>query len=201
MKKTIALVSVMSLAPVAFAQQATPAKQPAQAAPQAQAKTAQPAAPASADSKQTVVIQNTPDISTLKFVLATERRRVFEKAMNLSAFEKDPFWNIYAQWEKEGAANDEAAIKLLAGYAKDYATITDEQALKMVKASASNQQKVIALRSKYTNLLSKSVSGKVAARFYQVADYINTAVRLDALDNIPLIGMPAQAQQAQPSKK
>lgn len=202
MKHVFTFALVMAVGSSALAEQPTasaPARNQAKTvAPAAQAKT-QPAAaapakqqPATQEQSSQVVVVPTPNINTLKYVLATERRRIFEQAMGLAESEKDAFWTTYTQYEKERAQVDEAALKLVASYAKDFTTLTDAQALKLVRDTAAAQQRGIALRSKYTVQFSKNLSGKVAARFFQVSDYVDTAVRLDALDNIPLIGSVAQ---------
>jgi hypothetical protein len=45
----------------------------------------------------------------------------------------------------------------------------------------------IELRLKYADLLRKKMSGRVAARFFQIDDYVTTALRMNSLSGVPLV--------------
>jgi hypothetical protein len=136
----------------------------------------------------TIIVSPSLNTEEAKQILSMARRDVFQDEMNLTDQEKDAFWNIYAGYEKDRAALIDKQIQLLQEYSTDYSTITDEQAMRMVKQSADLQKKSIDLRAKYADQIGKKVNGKKGARFYQIDDYIATAVRLDVLDNIDFIG-------------
>jgi hypothetical protein len=144
---------------------------------------------ATAYTQDTAVIV-APSLNTeeAKQVLTMARRDVFQAAMTLTDQEKDAFWNVYANFERERAGLMDKQIQLLQEYSTNYSTVTDEQAMKMVKQSADLQKKGIDIRAKYADQIGKKVNGKQGARFYQIDDYIATAVRLDVLDNIDFIG-------------
>jgi hypothetical protein len=120
--------------------------------------------------------------------LSKARRDVFEQAMNLTDQEKDAFWNIYSNFERERAGLIDKTFQLLQEYATHYSTITDEQAMKTVKQTGDLQKKTIELRTKYADQIAKKVSGKQGARFFQIDDYLSSAVRLNWLDKIDFIG-------------
>jgi hypothetical protein len=121
-------------------------------------------------------------------VLSTARRDIIEATMDLTDAQKDSFWTIYDQYEKERAPSSERQIQLIQTYTTDFSTLTNDQMMKMVKEASSNQKRQIDLRTKYAEQMAKKVDPKVGARFYQIDDYITTAVRMDVLDNIPFVG-------------
>ena len=123
-----------------------------------------------------------------KQVLTTARRDIFEATMGLTDAQKDPFWNIYNEYEKDRAPVTEKTLQLVQQYTADFSTLTNEQLMKMMKDSSSNAKKQIDLRTKYAEQMCKKVDPKVGVRFFQIDDYITTAVRLDVLDNIPFVG-------------
>jgi hypothetical protein len=46
------------------------------------------------------------------------------------------------------------------------------------------------LRLKYADTLRRKMSGRVAARFFQIDDYVTTAMRMKLLSGIPLVAPP-----------
>jgi hypothetical protein len=128
------------------------------------------------------------NVERARQVLSGARRDIVEAAIDLTDTQKDPFWNIYNQYEKDRAPLTDRTVQLIRDYATNYSTLTNDQIMKMVKESSANQKRAIDLRTKYAEQMAKKVDPKVGARFYQVDDYITTAARLDVLDNIPFIG-------------
>jgi hypothetical protein len=49
----------------------------------------------------------------------------------------------------------------------------------------------VELRLKYAGVLRKKMSGRVAARFFQIDDYVTTAMRMNSLSGVPLV-MPGR---------
>jgi len=142
-----------------------------------------------AENVNVTVIQPVISPETMRYVLSTERRSIFETAMPLAEGKaRDTFWNIYTQYEKEKEGLDKRRMALLGDYVKKFNTVTNEQSMKMVKETADINIKALKLREKYSQRIGKEVSGILGARFWQVDNYIASAVQLGVLDNIPLMG-------------
>lgn len=122
----------------------------------------------------------------LRRALTEGRRKLFSAGMDLSPKEFEAFWGIYGDFEKEKEAIDQTRLAALKDLAAHYKTMTGAQALAVVAQSAEIQSKEIAVRKKYADLMGQKVSPAAGARFWQIDDYITTALRLDLLDNIPL---------------
>jgi len=137
---------------------------------------------------QETVIVPVIDAEQFKFALTKARREVFEAGMALTGADKDNFWNIYAEFEKEKKVLDEKRGALLKEYATKMDQLTNEQAVKLVNDFGATAQEEVKLRTKYTNMLAKKIPGTLAARFYQIDAYITTAMTFDLLDNMELIG-------------
>ena len=131
------------------------------------------------------------DIPRLQYVLTHDRKQVFEEGMILDARQKEPFWKIYHRFEKEKEQLDAKRLRFLGTYIARFPTLTDDDAIKIMKQSGRNQQAELELRQKYFNILSKKVSPVVAARFAQLDDIVGMTIRLAILGNVPLIGGPA----------
>jgi len=107
-----------------------------------------------------------------------------------SAAQKDAFWKLYDQYETQRKELGKQRIALLSQYADQYLTMTPVQADAWTT-------KVIALQKKTDNLIAvyygkvKLISdGLVATQFYQIENYILTAIRMQLLQNIPFVEKP-----------
>lgn len=135
-----------------------------------------------------VVVVPALDAEQFKFALTKARREVFDSGMALQGAQGEAFWNVYAEFEKEKKVIDEKRTALLKQYVTQKDQLTDAQAVKLVNDFANVAQDDIKLRVKYTNTLAKKLPGVLAARFYQIDSYITTAMTLDLLDNMKLVG-------------
>jgi hypothetical protein len=123
-----------------------------------------------------------------KQVLTSARRDIVELAMDLTPEQKEPFWSIYNEYEKERAPLTERTFKLIQDYTANFSTLTNDNLMKMMKEARDNNKRSIDLRYKYAEQMAKKVDPKVGVRFYEIDDYISTAARLDVLDSIPFVG-------------
>jgi hypothetical protein len=134
-----------------------------------------------------------PSLTRDPTLLTMARRDVFQKAMGLDDPQKDMFWNIYADYDRQRAEVTDQTLRLLRDYVTSYDTLTNEQATKMMDEAARIADKQVQLRRKYAHEISKKLGGRVGARFYQIDDYLSTAARLELLDQIPFVGDPQKS--------
>ena len=145
------------------------------------------------------VVRVTPalDMDQMEYILSHQREEVFERGMALvDSKQWDAFWRVYDEYEKEKEPLDAKRLRLLGSYVSKHATLTGDEATKLVKAVGENQQADLALRQKYFKILSKKLNPVAAARFVQLDDIVGTVVRLAILGNVPLIsGVTETAEQ------
>ena len=142
------------------------------------------------------VVRIRPNLDTekLQYVLSTERKQVFERNMNLNEEQSEIFWGVYHRYEKEKEQLEKNRLRLLGTYIEKYATLTNDDVMKIVKQSGENQRADLALRQKYFHIYSKKLDPMTAARFLQLDDIVGMVTRLAILGNLPLIGeVPAAA--------
>jgi hypothetical protein len=136
------------------------------------------------------------DTEEMQYVLSHEREDVFKKGMQLEAKQSEVFWSVYHQYEKEKQQLDAKQLRLLGTYINKFSTLSNDEAVTLVKQSGSNLQNDLALRQKYFKILSKKLNPIVAARFVQLDDLIGMVTRLAILGNLPLIGTSVSQQPA-----
>jgi hypothetical protein len=128
------------------------------------------------------------DAEKLQYILSTERKQVFERNMNLNEEQSEVFWGVYHRYEKEKEQLEKNRLRLLGTYIEKYATLTNDDVMKIVKQSGENQRADLALRQKYFHIYSKKLDPMAAARFLQLDDIVGMVTRLAILGNLPLIG-------------
>jgi hypothetical protein len=126
------------------------------------------------------------DQQMLQKALTESRRKLFSAGMDLTPAQFETFWAVYGDFEKEKNALDGVRIAIVKKVAERVGKASGDEALGLVAESADLQQKEITLRKKYADILAAKVSPAAGVRFWQIDDYITTALRLDLLDNIPL---------------
>jgi hypothetical protein len=132
------------------------------------------------------------DQDTYRFAVAEERRNVFSANIGLGAEERMRFWSIYDEFEKEREPLEKERFSLLTRYAQSYVSLSDDAAFALVSAAGKLQLQEVQLRLKYADTLRRKMSGRVAARFFQIDDYVTTALRANSLGGVPLTAPPAR---------
>jgi hypothetical protein len=146
------------------------------------------------------------DMDQMKYILSHQREEIFQRGMALESKQWKVFWGVYDEFDKEKGQLDAKRLRLLGTFVNKNATLTGEEATKLIKASVENQQQDLALRQKYFEILSKQLNPLAAARFAQLDDIIGMVTRLAILGNAPLFsgvsgaaGEPAGSPEPSPT--
>jgi hypothetical protein len=130
---------------------------------------------------------NKEEIDLFQAAFGMDKKAVVADFVKPSDAQKAAFWKLYDEYETQRKDLGKQRIALLQEYAETYTTMTGVQADAWTK-------KVIELQKKTDNLIAtyygkvKGVSdGLVATQFYQIENYILTAIRMQVLDNVPFI--------------
>ncbi len=114
-----------------------------------------------------------------------------KKAMVLGFMDNEDdtaFWMIYDEYESERKILGKKRLDLLADYVNNYEDMTDEKAEELMKQIMKQKKSLDKLIDKYYKKTKKTSGVKDAAQFYQIENYILSAIRLQILDSIPFIG-------------
>jgi len=151
----------------------------------------------------TAVAQKT-EAELVRSAFQLEKKALVADYLQMSNDEAEKFWPIYNQYEEQRIDAFTRRLKLVEAYLFNIEKgtrrlklveaylfniekgIAEVHADEMVKESAAIQKKELELRQKYYKLIKKSISLPVAARFYQVEDAINVAVRNELYGNLPV---------------
>jgi hypothetical protein len=130
---------------------------------------------------------NKEEVDLIQAAFGMDKKVVVADFVKPSAAQKDAFWKLYDEYETQRKELGKQRVELLKQYADQYLTMTSEQADAWTK-------KVIDLQKKTDNLIVtyygkvKTVSdGIVATQFYQIENYILTAIRAEILEAVPFL--------------
>lgn len=131
---------------------------------------------------------NSEEIDLVQAAFGMEKKVVVANFVQLNEFQEAPFWLLYEQYEVARKENGKKRIQLLEQYAAQYNTMTDEQAeewmKEVIKLSAATEKLIVT----YYKKIKKDTSPIVATQFYQIENYILTAIRMEILEAVPFLG-------------
>lgn len=129
----------------------------------------------------------TDEVALLQSVYGMQKRDIVAKYMEVSEAQSTTFWSLYEEYEVARKAIGTKRANNIMEYAKNYENITDENVAKMVKSSFEVNKEFNALWEKTYKKMVKALNAKTAAKFYQLELYLETMVRTELSENIPMI--------------
>lgn len=132
--------------------------------------------------------QGDVDMQKLNQAVTRTRRDLFASGMSgMTPQQLEAFWGVYADFEKEKDSLTSARMNLLKQYTDGFATLSDDDIVKMVAAASDLQKQSTDLRLKYFGILNKKIGAKAAGRFAHIDNYLTTLSLLAILDNMPAL--------------
>jgi len=119
--------------------------------------------------------------------IQAERQAILAANLELSEKESAIFWPLYEEYRNalESAVN--TRVELLNQYFASYETLTDQEATALLEKHLAWEKGVLKVRSTYAKKMSKALSGKTVARFYQIENKMDIIVEYELAGKIPLI--------------
>lgn len=129
-------------------------------------------------------------LSLMRAHLRMDKHEFVKAAMNLSDKDSEKFWSLYHQYEADLMKLNDKKLKLIQDYAADFNTMTEDKAGKLAKTAFELQKDRTSLLESYYKKVAKATSNRVAVRFAQVENVVNSAFDVNLGTSIPL--MPKQ---------
>jgi len=133
---------------------------------------------------------NQNEIDLMQAAMGMQKQEAVAQFVHPADAQKDAFWKLYDEYEVSRKINGQTRIKLLEQYAAQYKTMTNEQAEAWMKEVIKLQQATDKLIVTYYDKIKKVTSPLVATQFYQIENFILSAVRAELLDEIPFVNNP-----------
>ena len=128
------------------------------------------------------------DLAMVQASFGKDKKQIVQQYMQFSPADSVKFWPVYDQFEKERQALGVERYGIIENYAKQYATLNDDQATKLAQSTFANDGKYNDLYKNYFPKFAKAVGGLTSAKFFQLESYIQNTIRLGIQEEIPFIG-------------
>jgi hypothetical protein len=129
----------------------------------------------------------TDELELIRVIVEAERKVVVATNMNLSDAESEAFWPVYNEFETAVRSVNDKRVKILTELARNFETLTDEQAVDLLEEHFKFQQERVKVRKSYMKKFKKVLSGKQLARFYQIDGKIDTIIDFDIARAVRLV--------------
>jgi hypothetical protein len=133
---------------------------------------------------------NKEEVDLLQAAFGMDKKAIVTDFVKPSATQKDAFWKLYDEYETQRKELGRQRIALLAQYADQYLTMTAVQADAWTIKVIELQKKTDGLIVVYYGKVKAISDGLVATQFYQIENYILTAIRMELLKRVPFVYKP-----------
>ena len=164
---TAGLVAAFFLAPNIFAQQKSPATQPAKT-----------------DSKE---MNLRAYVELLRTDVKAKKVLIYTDIMQFSDEQAAKFWPIYNEYDLELQKLNDQKLAGIQDYANNYGSITDEKADQLANLALELENKRNALKKTYYGKVRDQLGGIVAARFLQVENQLLMVIDLQIASSLPIV--------------
>jgi hypothetical protein len=127
------------------------------------------------------------DIDLLRKDVRSQKKQIIAANLQLTDKEAEKFWPLYDQYTAELVKINDAKYGALKDYATNYTTLTDDQALGLVRKPIGVDESVAQLRLKYIPIFSKVISGKKTALFFQMDRRLVMLIDLQLSSQVPMV--------------
>jgi len=142
---------------------------------------------ASAQTETATGVEIEKDLALLRRNLRGEKKKVIALNVPLTETEATKFWPVYDQYAAEMSKHYDEFYAIIKDYAANQKTLTDAQALGMIKRWSDIQVELAQTRQKYVPLVEKVLQGKKAALFFQIDRRLYELMDLQVASQVPLV--------------
>jgi hypothetical protein len=128
-----------------------------------------------------------PAIKMLRAEVGQDRRDIVAAAMLLTPSEGQIFWPLYDQYRAERHQLGDRKVRLITDFIANRDTMSEEQATKLTADALSIEKKKISIKEDYVAKMSKVLSARTVARFFQIDNKLDAVVDAALAGRVPLI--------------
>ena len=126
-------------------------------------------------------------IAELRTEAGRDRREIVKANMLLTDSEATTFWPLYGQYRTERIALGDRKVKLITDYIANRDAMSEDQATALTKEYFSIDQDKLDLKQKYVKKMSKVLSARTVARYFQIDQKLDAIVDMELAARVPLI--------------
>jgi hypothetical protein len=128
-----------------------------------------------------------PAIAELRQETGQDRRVIVKLNMLLTQSEGDIFWPLYDQYRAARDKLGDRKVRLITDFAARRDSMSEEEAKRLTKEFLAIEKQKLAIKESYVAKMSKVLSARTVARFFQIDQKLDATVDLALAAQIPLI--------------
>jgi hypothetical protein len=127
------------------------------------------------------------NVALMRQDLRSQKKQLIAANLQLTDAEATKFWPVYDQYSAELTKLGDQKYALIKEYGMGYGTLTNEQALGLIKRSLALDEQIAQLRNKYVPIFNQVIPGTKTATFFQLDRRISALIDLKVASQIPLV--------------
>jgi hypothetical protein len=130
---------------------------------------------------------NSDEMQMFQSLFGMAKKEIVTEYVKVEGPKNDVFWKLYDEYESHRKQLGQKRFVVLNNYVKNYTKLTaaeTDEIMEDIILLTTSQDKLIA---KYYNKIKNATSISTAAQFYQIEWYLQSQVRTNILENIPMI--------------
>ena len=136
-----------------------------------------------------VLAQDKPT-TTMQIVrekIQADKKLLVAVNMGLTEKETQAFWPVYESYQKDLGLLNGRTLALIQDFAKNYQTMSDETAKKLVGEYLAIEGDRVTLKQSYLPKLRQALPEKKVARYLQIENKVEAVIRYELAEGIPLV--------------
>jgi len=114
------------------------------------------------------------------------KKLVVAENMDLSDSEKQAFWTVYEDYQKDLGKLYERTASLIEEFAVNFENLSDDKASEFLDTYLKIEADEVKLKKDYVSKFKKVLPPQKVVRYYQVENKIDAIINFDLVDKIPL---------------
>jgi len=131
---------------------------------------------------------NKEDVDLIQAMYGKEKKALVSEYMHFTGADSSKFWGLYDKYENERKALGRERISLLEQLATNFEKMDNKKAETLMGKFVDLNMRYSQFQKKYLPQYSVAVGGLQAAKFFQLENYLETAIRLAIQEEVPAIG-------------
>jgi Spy/CpxP family protein refolding chaperone len=127
------------------------------------------------------------ELELLRKDIRSQKKQLIAQNLKLTDSDATKFWPIYDRYTAELVKINNKKYAAIQEYADHYGTLSDQQALSLMKQWQEVDIAAAQLRAKYLPVVAEAIGGKNAATFAQIDRRISLMIELQLGSRIPLL--------------
>jgi hypothetical protein len=128
-----------------------------------------------------------PAIAELRQEAGQDRRDIVKANMLLTQSESATFWPLYDEYRAARNKVGDRKVRLITDFAAARDSMSEEEAQRLTKEFLAIEKQKLAIKQSFVAKMSKLLSARTVARFFQIDQKLDATVDLALAAQIPLI--------------